>query len=319
MKRRDFLKSAPATVAVLSERRARAGAPDRSYWSNEGVAPPSPAFTPCINQATTMKADFKTALDAYSKAGFRLLELWLDSVTPFLKNESVAVARRVMADHGIEPRSSCCDCENLFFRELPDRDKKMDEFKRRLDLSAQLGARRFVLCSGVFEDATLADYAGAVPKLHEIGDLGRQFDIIVGVEFIRGAKFLGCLETTAKLLRKVAHPNLGVLMDTFHFYAGTSKLEDIEALAPNEITWVHINDVPAAPRELLGDQHRVYVGEGVMPLERILRALGRVYEGPVSLEVFQYAAQDPYQVAKKGLDGLSRLLGAPAKFRSRGL
>jgi len=296
MRRRTFLKSAAAGTAL-------AGIP-----AGIRPAPGKAPFVPCINQATTMKADFTTAMDAYSRAGFRVVELWLNSVHPFLAKESVAVARRVMADCGLAPRSACCDCENLFFRGLPEREKKMEAFRAKLDLSARLGANRFVLCSGVSEEATPGDYEAAVPMLREIGELGRQFGIIIGVEFIRGARFLGCVETTANLLRKVGHPNLGVLVDTFHFYAGVSKLDDIAKLQPGEISWVHINDVPLKPRELLDDKDRVYVGEGVMPLGDILGALAKVYEGPVSFEVFQYVDQDPYAVAKRGFEGLSLVL-----------
>ena len=296
MIRRAFLKSAAAGTALAGASAGAISAPSRT------------SFVPCINQATTMKADFKTAMDAYSKAGFRVVELWLNSVHPFLAKESVAAARRVMGDCGLTPRSACCDCENLFFRGLPEREKKMEAFRAKLDLSARLGANRFVLCSGITEEVTLGDYEAAVPMLREIGELGRQFGIIIGVEFIRGARFLGSVETTANLLRKVGHPNLGVLVDTFHFYAGVSKLSDIAKLQPGEISWVHINDVPPKPRELLDDKDRVYVGEGVMPLGEILGALGRVYEGPVSFEVFQYVDQDPYAVAERGYLGLSRVL-----------
>lgn len=301
MKRREIIKSAfSSAVTVL------AGVCD---GRPAGAGPsPAQAFTPCINQASTRKADFKTAMDAYGKAGFRQVELWLDSVNPFLEKNSIAAAKRVMADHGLDPRSACCECENLFFRGVTDREKKWESFKRKLDVSAQLGAHRFVMCSGIFKDVQPADYAAAVPMLREIGELGRQFGIVVGIEFIRGAKFLGCIETTANLLRDAGHPNLGVLVDTFHFHAGISKLEDIERLNPGEISWVHIDDVPAKPRELLEDTDRVYVGDGIIPLEKILRALAGVYQGPVSFEVFQYADQDPYAVARKGFDGLKQLL-----------
>lgn len=300
MKRRDFLRSASGGVGA-----ALAWA--RSDPSGEAPAPAKSPFTLCINQATTQRADFRTAMDAYSKAGFRAVELWLQSVEPFLKKESVAVARRLMADHGMEPASSCCE-EDLFFPRLHDREKGIERFKRKLDLSAQLGAHRFVMYSAISEQVSLPDYEAALPRLREVGDLGQRSGIRVGIEFIAGTRFLGCLETSAKLLRKVAHPNLGVLVDTFHFYAGTSKLEDFQDLKRGEISFVHINDVPPLPRELLEDKHRVYVGEGIMPLGKILLALAKVYQGPLSFEVFQYAEQGPYAVARKSFHGLSRLL-----------
>jgi sugar phosphate isomerase/epimerase len=301
MKRRDLIKSAVAgTGAIL------AGL--QSEKSAGASLPPAHAFTPCINQATTMKADFKIAMEAYSKAGFRQVELWLDSVYPFLGMNPPAAAKRAMADLGLNTRSSCCECEDLFFRSVPDRDKKWDAFKRKLDLSAQLGANRFVMCSGVSVEVNQNDYDAAVPMLDDVGELGKQFGIVIGIEFIRGARFLGCVETTANLLRRVNHPNLGVLVDTFHFHAGISKLGDIEKLKPGEISWVHIDDVPPKPRELLEDTDRVYVGDGVLPLEKIMPVLAKVYEGPVSFEAFQYTEQDPYVVARKSYEGLTRLL-----------
>lgn len=319
MKRRNFLKgaaqSAGAALASLRSRQGVAAVAEtrggQPFGDRDSAGKPStvPAgiFTPCINQATTMRADFKMAMDAYSKAGFRAVELWLDSLKPFLEKESTAVARQVLTDHGLTPVSSCCQGD-LFFPRVAEREKKLEAFKQKLDLSAQLGAPRFVMYSAILDPVTPEDYRAAVPRLREIGELGRQFGIVVGIEFIRGAKFLGCLETTSKLLREVNHPNLGVLLDTFHFYAGTSKMSDIEKLRRGEISFVHIDDVPVMPRELLEDRHRVFVGDGVLPLQPILRALARVYQGPVSFEVFQYGNQDPYAVARKGFQGLSGLL-----------
>ena len=85
-------------------------------------------------------------------------------------------------------------------------------------------------------------------------------------------------------------------------------MEDLENLRRGEISFVHINDVPAIPRERLQDMDRVYVGQGVIPHRTLLRSLARVYSGPLSFEVFQYASLDPYEVAREGFDGLSGLL-----------
>jgi 2-keto-myo-inositol isomerase len=277
------------------------------------VPPTKPHFVPCINQATTMQADFRAAIEAYHRAGFRAVELWLDSVEPFLKTESVAAARRLMADQGIEPVSACCEGD-VFFPRLEGRAKKLDSLKHKLDLSRELGAHRFVLYSAVFDEVKPSDYDAALPGLSAVGDLGRERDIVVGIEFIKGAKFLGSVLTTAELLRRAAHSHLGVQFDTFHFYAGISKLGDLEKLRPGEISFVHINDVPAKPREILEDTDRVYVGEGVMPLERILRALAPVYRGYLSFEVFQYAGQDPVEVARRSYAGLAALIGRVEKL-----
>lgn len=277
-------------------------------WSGPAKA----TLTPCINQLTTPKADFRTAMGAYGKAGFRAVELALDLVEPFLNRESAATARRVMNDSGLRPYSTCAECESLFLpRLLKGGEAAWDAFKRKLELSAELGSNHFVLCSPIFEEVKLEDYETAIAGLTRVGEVARQCDTVVGLEFICRAHFLGCVDTTARLLRRVNHPNVKLLIDTFHFHAGVSKLSDIEALKTGEVSWVHINDVPeSVPRELLDDFDRVYVGEGVMPLPQILHAITRVYAGPVSFEVLRYGDDDPYAVAKRAFAGLSRLLAS---------
>src|SRR2546425_9428234 len=130
MKRRSFLKSAGGASAAIALLQARG--------ATEAAALESSGFTPCINQATTEQADFGTALDAYSKAGFRAVELWLDSINRFLQKESAAVARRLMADHGIVPVSSCCEGD-LFFPRVPEREKRLDAFKRKRSEERRVG------------------------------------------------------------------------------------------------------------------------------------------------------------------------------------
>jgi sugar phosphate isomerase/epimerase len=296
MNRRRFFKNAALGAGMVLG--ARSADPESS----------DAGFIPCINQVTTGHADFRAAMEAYHRAGFRVVEISLGSVQAYAKKESLAGARRLLSDLGLKPL--CADgISDVIFPRSPGRRKRMDECQRLLELTAELGIHRFLMWSAVFEPVVASDYKASLPNLHELGDLGRQFDVVIGVEFIRGAKFLGCLETASNLLRRANHPNLGVLLDTFHFYAGISKLTDFAPLRPHEIVWVHIDDVPASPpRELLQDTDRVYVGEGVMPLATILAHAAGVYRGPVSLELFQYQRLDPAEVAGRGFRGLSSLV-----------
>ena len=74
-------------------------------------------------------------------------------------------------------------------------------------------------------------------------------------------------------------------------------------LRDGELHHLHFEDVPAdPPREMLGQPHRQFPGEGITPLRRIVEVLKRKgYAGPASLEMFSPAIQamDPYQVAMK--------------------
>ncbi|MFZ9689725.1 MAG: cobaltochelatase CobT-related protein, partial [Phycisphaerales bacterium] len=63
---------------------------------------------------------------------------------------------------------------------------------------------------------------------------------------------------------------------------------------------------PAAPaRDELQDRHRVYPGDGVLPLQQVLRDLRQTgFTGCVSLELYneEYWKQDPMTVARTGLE-----------------
>jgi sugar phosphate isomerase/epimerase len=123
------------------------------------------------------------------------------------------------------------------------------------------------------------------------------------LEFSRTSRFAGSLPTALKLVREANHANVRVMMDTYHFWGGISKFEDLELLRDGELHHLHFEDVPAdPPREIQGQPNRVFPGEGIAPLRRIVELLKRKqYAGAASLEMFNPAIQsmDPYQVAMK--------------------
>ena len=107
------------------------------------------------------------------------------------------------------------------------------------------------------------------------------------------------------VVRRADHPNLRVMIDTFHFWSGMSKFEDLEYLEDGELFHLHFEDtVGDPPLELFGggQPFRAYPGEGIAPLRRIVEVLKRKgYNGPASLELFDpvVRATDPYEVALK--------------------
>ena len=68
----------------------------------------------------------------------------------------------------------------------------------------------------------------------------------------------------------------------------------------------HMNDYPRdLPRASIKDADRVYPGDGIAPLDEILRTLFSVgFHGVLSLELFnpEYWKQNPLLVAKTGLE-----------------
>ena len=91
-----------------------------------------------------------------------------------------------------------------------------------------------------------------------------------------------------EIIKAVDRKNIGLVLDTFHFYAGGSTIDSIEKVDKEKIFILHINDEEGLPKNELQDAHRLYPGEGVIPLNEIVSSLRKVhFDGPVSIEMFR--------------------------------
>lgn len=258
-----------------------------------------PMMTLCLHTNTSANAGYRGALEGWGRAGIRLVELDAVLVEDFLKHETRAAARRVLDDHGLTAVHGAVAVGGLVAPN-PRHAEALDRLRTRLDLFASLGVRR-VYTTALGDRAIGRDeYAVIADQLRAVGDVAEAFDMECSVEFARSSPYMSTLLTALHVTRAAAHPRVGVLFDCYHFWSGLNRLEDIEAVRPGEIRHVHIQDVPAGPRELLDSQTRVIPGDGVAPLVPTLRALAaKGYEGPLSVELFlpQFQDGDPWAVA----------------------
>ncbi len=73
----------------------------------------------------------------------------------------------------------------------------------------------------------------------------------------------------------------------------------------------HINDAENLPRESLQDGHRLFPGEGVIPLREMIAKLQEIaYDGPISLEMFrpEYWKLPAIEVARRGMEAIERFI-----------
>ncbi len=103
---------------------------------------------------------------------------------------------------------------------------------------------------------------------------------------------------------KECGPNVGLLLDSWHWHHAGATTNDIIAAGRDRIVHVHFNDSPDVSPELIRDNQRLLPGEGVIDLVGFLRALQKIgYSDAVSVEVFGDGLQDlsPEEAAKLGL------------------
>lgn len=251
----------------------------------------------CMHQTTSAAAGYRRSLEGYARAGIRFVEVVFTQLEPFVKTDGMPAARRLLSDLGLTAVSS--GGQRGLWEPGPGRAQALEDMKRFAAMAAELGVDRMVCPCAASGKYTDDDYKRGVDNMREAGEIASQIPIILMPEFMRGSTFIGTLPTSLRLTREAAHPNVRPMFDCYHFWAGLSKLEDLEPIRNGEIAHVHFQDVPDIPREMLDNTTREVPGEGISPLPRILSALAaKGYSGPLSVELFypRYQNTDPYEM-----------------------
>ena len=258
-------------------------------------------MTLAIHQNTSSAAGYRRSLEGWARAGIKNVELTNNLLDEFLKSDSLPAAKRVLTDLGLTPVSSACGVFGLW-EPNPKRAAQLDAFKKRCEQFASLGLTKIYSPTPTTEKFTEEDYKRGVANMRENGDIAKQFGMVVMAEAVRTSTFIGTLPTMLKMMREAAHPSVAPLLDFYHFWSGLNKLEDLDRIRQGEIGHVHFQDVPDMPRELLDNTTRIIPGDGVSPLNRMLRTLAdKGYAGPLSVELFlpKFQQGDPYEVARE--------------------
>jgi 2-keto-myo-inositol isomerase len=290
--RRDFLIGAGA--AGLSP-----------VFVSSAAAPASAAaagkMVLCMHTNTSVAAGYRGALEGWAKAGVKNVELNAILVDEFLKTDTLDGARKVLADNGLTAVHGAVSVDGLL-EPKSDRAKSIENLKRRLEMFASFGLKKVYTTSGGMQKLTIDDYKVVADNMRGVGETAKAFNMIVSVEFVRTSPYMSTLLTALKVTREAAHPNFGLMFDFYHFWSGLNKLEDMDQIRRGEIQHVHFQDVPDMPRELLDNNSRFIPGDGVSPLNAMLRKLAeKGYAGPLSVELFlpKFQKGDPYEVARE--------------------
>src|ERR1700676_471783 len=258
-------------------------------------------MTLAIHQNTSAGAGYRSSLEGWSRAGIKNVELTNTLLDDFLKTDSLPAARRVLTDLGLTAVQGAIGVTGLW-EPNPNRAASLENLKKRCDMFAALGLSRVYASTATTQKITLEDYKAGVYNMREAGDIAKQFNISLRIEFVRTSSFISTMTTLLKMTRAAAHTNLAPMFDCYHFWSGLNKLEDLDLIRPSEIGHVHFQDVPDMPREVLDNTTRIIPGDGVSPLIHILRKLAdKGYAGPLSVELFlpKFQQGNPFEVARE--------------------
>ncbi len=256
-------------------------------------------MTLSIHQTTSQAAGYQKSLEGWAKAGIKDVEITDRALDDFLKTNDLAAAKRVITDNGLTAVSAASVLQD-FWNQNAGFAMQLDRWKQRCEQFATIGTGKIYCPSTTNRRVTAEDYKTVPDAIRQAGDVAKEHNLIAMIEFARSSTLISTLTTSLKVIREAAHPNVHPMLDCYHFWSGMSKFEDLDLLQPGELRHVHFNDTPDMPRELLSQTTRVIPGDGIAPLERILRKLAeKGYDGALSVELFIPELQrgDPQEVA----------------------
>ena len=265
-----------------------------------------------------MHADLETDIKAAGSAGFELIEIWASKLREFLKNKTTADLKRLLEENNLEPYS-INSIEHITFRNFEDYEKIKAETEEFSRIAQEINCPYVVVVPGKLpEKATREEITDeSVLVLNELGDIAEKHNVSLAFEFLGQTDCsVQTLDFCKKIVEKVDRKNIGLVIDTFHFYAGNSSFEAIETLNPEKLFIFHINDAEDLPKKDLTDAHRLYPGLGILPIKEIKKRFDKIgYDRMVSIEIFrpEYWNADPFEVAKAAKAATEKVLGLTRK------
>lgn len=161
-----------------------------------------------------------------------------------------------------------------------------------------------------------------VDRLKACAEILGDFNIKLGLEYV-GPKtlmardrypFIHTLPECLEMVDQIGLPNVGIVLDTFHWFCGEDTLADIQQLDPAQIVIVDLNDAVAGrTRDQQIDWERELPGAtGVIDIAGFLKALVALgYDGPVRSEPFNKALNEmeDAQAMRVNRKALGRVIG----------
>jgi len=224
-------------------------------------------------------------LKAISRAGFDGVEIFENDLLYF--DGSPADVRRICADLGL--RIMLFQPFRDFEGVSPERlARNLERARRKFELMHELGTDRVLVCSNALADSIGGD-ALIVDQLGQFADLARSEGVMAGYEALAWGRHVNSYKHAWRLVDTLDHPNLGLILDSFHTLSIGDLVDEIARIPADRITFVQIADAPKMAMDVLewSRHYRCFPGQGDLDVAGFTRqVLASGYAGPLSLEIF---------------------------------
>lgn len=223
-------------------------------------------------------------LTAFSAAGFDGIELAERDLT--VEGGTTDEIGRLVRDHGLQI--------DLFRPSFeiegpPDdlRSRLLDRIELRFDVMEALGAELMLIDSTTVRQS-LDDVDRLANVFALLGERAAARGLRVGYEERAWGRYGSDHRDAWEVVRRAAHPAVGLVLDSFHVTARGLSPESIRAIPSDRIFHVQIADAPTVAMDLAykSRRFRCLPGEGDLPLVDFVRAVAATgYTGAYSLDL----------------------------------
>jgi 2-keto-myo-inositol isomerase len=283
---------------------------------SESNVPPKIRFSLNTSTIREHRLTLPQQIDLAATAGYDSIEPWVGDIDAYQKGGgNLEDVRKRVADLGLEVVSAIgfgrwiVDDEKLRAQGLKDAEREMGLVKA-------IGGTR--IAAPPIGAHTAADTSPPLPVIADryraLCELGAKMGVAPQLELWGFSPTLSKLEELAYVVTAAAHPMACVLPDFYHIYKGGNDFESLSKIEASSMHCFHINDYPAdPPRQTIADKDRVFPGDGVCDLARVIRQLiDNGFRGTFSLELFNpgYWKRPAEEVAREGLEKSKRVVQA---------
>jgi len=299
MDRRKFIAFGAASSALLVsplENTAR-NVQEKRY--QQGVSP----WPICLDTATIRPASLREKVSIAAKAGYDAIEPWDSELEKFEAEGGN------LKDLGKEIRDLGLFVPSIIglWNALPPTkalfEASLEDTRRRMRMAADIGSQHIQTIPNTVGDHY--DQKWVAARYRDLIELAKNdYNLEAALVFVKYFP-LKTLGQAMAVALDANHPGALVIPDTYHMHISEGGFEGLPLINGKSIAIFQFADAPASPTvDQLDDSHRVYPGDGILPLARVLRDLKAIgFDKCVSLELYnpEYWKQDLQRVAETGL------------------
>jgi sugar phosphate isomerase/epimerase len=260
------------------------------------------------------KLEVPAQLELAAAAGYQGVELWLRDIERFVSSGGkVADLRKRLDDLGLVVVGGI-NFNAWASNDESQRRAALETMRRDMDWIAALGGQAIAAApAGIFQPPP-ADLRQVAERYRALLELGEKHGVVPQLEIWGASATLSRVSEALFVAAEAGHPQAQILLDVFHMYKGGSSPESLRLVHGKCMTNFHMNDYPAdPPREAIRDSHRVFPGDGVGPVGRIVQILYEIgFRGALSLELFnaEYWKRPALEMTKEGLAKMKAVVEA---------